>query len=52
MNPVSRLLARFEFIISRLEYRYEQDRNPVVYAQLLTYKQAIEMVKEGLSDER
>jgi hypothetical protein len=52
MNPVSRLLARFEFIISRLEHRYEQDRNPVVYAQLLTYKQAIEMVKEGLNESK
>jgi hypothetical protein len=52
VNPVSRLLARFEFLISVLEHRYEQDRNPLVYAQLRTYEHAIEMVKEGLNESK
>ena len=50
MNPVSKIIASFEFIISVLEHRHEQDRNPVVYAQLLTYKQALGVVKEYLNE--
>ena len=52
MNPISKLLARFEFLISVLEHRYEQDRNPLVYAQLRTYEHAIEMVKEEVSESK
>ena len=37
-------------MISLAEHRYEQDRNPLVYAQLLTYKQALGVVKEYLNE--
>ena len=50
MNPVSKIIASFEFMISLLEHRYEEDRNPVVYAQLLTYKQALDVVKDYLNE--
>jgi len=50
MNPVSKIIASFEFMISLAEHRYEQDRNPLVYAQLRTYEHALEMVKEYLNE--